>query len=73
MPMPPQLAAAAERRMQRKNNQNSKHPGFDKVAQSIASRENIPLEKAKAILAAKSRGASAAAKKANPRLKRVSG
>lgn len=49
----------------------SKHPGFSKVAAGIAKREGVPMKNAKAILAASSRGASAKAKKANPRLKRV--
>ncbi len=47
------------------------HPGFDAVAQRIADKEGVSLDRAKAILAAGSRGASAAAKKNNPRLKRV--
>lgn len=50
-----------------------KHPGFNKVAQSIAARQDIPIERARAILAAATRRASPAAKKANPRLKRVKG
>jgi hypothetical protein len=50
-----------------------KHPGFHAVANDIARREGVSLERAEAILAAGSRGASAAAKKANPRLKRVKG
>jgi hypothetical protein len=53
------------------------HPGFKAVQGSIARRTNPrtgrPYGKAKAgaILAAKSRQASAAAKRKNPRLKRV--
>jgi hypothetical protein len=50
-----------------------KHPGFKAVQASIAAKEGIPLKNAGAILAASSRNASAAAKKANPRLKRVKG
>nr|DAO76753.1 MAG TPA: hypothetical protein [Microviridae sp.] len=49
----------------------TKHPGFKAVAKGIAKRENIPQKQANAILAASSRRASSAAKKANPRLKRV--
>lgn len=49
------------------------HPGFQNVAAGIASREGIPEARAAAILAASSRNASAKAKKANPRLKRVKG
>jgi hypothetical protein len=49
------------------------HPGFKSVAAGIAAKEGIPLKNAGAILAASSRNASAKAKKANPRLKRVKG
>lgn len=49
------------------------HPGFKAVAGKIAAKEGIPIDRADAILAASSRGASAKAKKANPRLKRVKG
>lgn len=48
-----------------------KHPGFKKAAATIASKGGYSLNKAKAILAASTRNASAAAKKKNPRLKRV--
>jgi hypothetical protein len=50
-----------------------KHPGFAAVQTSIAKREGISKDRAGAILAASSRGASKAAKKRNPRLKRVKG
>lgn len=49
----------------------SKHPGFSKVASSIARKQGISKGEASAILANSSRNASKAAKKANPRLKRV--
>lgn len=49
------------------------HPGFKAVAGKIAAKEGISQDRAGAILAASSRGASAKAKKANPRLKRVKG
>jgi hypothetical protein len=49
----------------------SKHPGFKKAQASIARKQGVSKERAGAILAASSRGASAAAKKANPRLKKV--
>src|SRR5437867_2830853 len=49
----------------------SAHPGFDKVAARIAGEQNVSMDRAKAMLAAGSRGASAAAKKKNPRLKKV--
>ena len=47
------------------------HPGFKKVAKSIAKKEGISEKAAGAILASSTRKASAAAKKANPRLKKV--
>lgn len=50
-----------------------KHPGFKSVQSSIAKKEGISKQRAGAILAASTRGASAKAKKANPRLKRVKG
>lgn len=49
------------------------HPGFQAVQAKIAKKEGISEDRAGAILAAASRGASPAAKKANPRLKRVKG
>jgi hypothetical protein len=50
-----------------------KHPGFKAVAQKIEAKENIPQDRAFAILASAGRKASAGAKKANPRLKRIPG
>lgn len=50
---------------------SSKHPGFEKVQEKIAKKEGVSKERAGAILAASSRGASKAAKKKNPRLKKV--
>jgi len=49
------------------------HPGFAKVQSKIAEEQGIPKERAGAILAAGARNASAKAKKANPRLKKVKG
>lgn len=49
------------------------HPGFKKVAAKIAKKEGVSKKTAAKELAARTRGASAAAKKANPRLKRVKG
>lgn len=49
------------------------HPGFKKVAASIERKEGVSKERADAILASSSRHASAAAKRRNPRLKRVTG
>lgn len=49
------------------------HPGFKSVQKKIAASEGVSMKSAGAILAASSRGASAKAKKANPRLNRVKG
>jgi hypothetical protein len=49
------------------------HPGFQKVQSQIAKRQKISKERAGAILAAGGRRASAKAKRANPRLKRIRG
>lgn len=48
-----------------------KHPGFAKVQGSIAAKEGVSMRDAGAILAASTRRASAGAKNANPRLKKV--
>lgn len=47
------------------------HPGFEKVQDKIAKKEGVSKKAAGAILAASSRGASKAAKKKNPKLKKV--
>jgi len=52
---------------------SEKHPGFKKAAKSIAKRRGVSEDRAGAILASATRKASPAAKKANPRLKRVKG
>jgi hypothetical protein len=49
------------------------HPGFKAVASKIAKKEGVSKKAAGAMLAASTRRASAKAKKANPRLKRVKG
>jgi hypothetical protein len=49
------------------------HPGFEVVAKKIAAKMGISMERARAVLAARTRKDSAAAKAANPRLKRVPG
>lgn len=49
------------------------HPGFKAVAKGIAEKQGVSQERAGAILAAKTREASPAAKRANPRLNRVKG
>ncbi len=48
-----------------------KHPGFKKVQADIAKKQGVSKEAAGAILASSTRKASAKAKRANPRLKRV--
>jgi hypothetical protein len=47
--------------------------GFEVNAALIARRQGISMDRARAILAAGARKASPAAKRANPRLKRVKG
>ena len=47
--------------------------GFEANARRIAKKRGVSLERARAILAAATRRASPAAKKRNPRLKRVKG
>ena len=48
------------------------HPGFKSVQKSIE-KEGYSKKEAGAILASRTRGASASAKRENPRLKRVKG
>ncbi|MBO7735516.1 MAG: hypothetical protein J6S67_23325 [Methanobrevibacter sp.] len=48
-----------------------KHPGFKAVQKQISRKEGVSMKAAGAILASASRNASPAAKRANPRLKRV--
>lgn len=47
------------------------HPGFDPTARKMAAKQGIPVKEARAELASKTRGASAAAKRKNPRLNKV--
>lgn len=49
------------------------HPGFKAVQSKIAAKEGVSQERAGAILASASRGASKKAKAANPALKKVKG
>lgn len=49
------------------------HRGFKAVQKSIAAKEGVSEERAGAILAASTRRASPAAKRANPRLNKVKG
>ena len=58
----------------KKSSRRSKaHPGFKAVASRIARKQGVSKKRASAILAASSRRASPAAKRRNPRLKRVKG
>lgn len=49
------------------------HPGFKSVQSGIAKRMGVSKDRAGAILGAATRRASPAAKRANPRLRRVKG
>ena len=51
----------------------TKHPGFKAVQKSIARKEGVSMKAAGAILASASRNASPAAKRANPKLRKVRG
>jgi len=53
------------------NKGGSAHPGFKAVQSSIAQKSGVSEKAAGAILASKTRHASAAAKRANPNLKKV--
>lgn len=50
-----------------------KHPGFKAVQNKIAKKEGVGKKEAGAILGKATRNASAAAKRKNPRLKKVKG
>ncbi len=56
-----------------KGKKGGKHPGFKAVQSQIAKRMGVSKERAGAILASKTRKASAAAKRKNPRLRKVKG
>jgi hypothetical protein len=49
----------------------SKHPGFKAVQNKISKQKGVSKKAAGAILASATRGAGKAAKRKNPRLKRV--
>ena len=49
------------------------HPGFKATQAKIAASQGLSMDRAGAILAASSRNASPAAKKANPALNKVKG
>jgi hypothetical protein len=56
-----------------RHNPAKRHIGFEAAAEKAAAGEGESLEAGKAMIAASTRKASASAKKANPRLKRVKG
>jgi hypothetical protein len=64
---------ARKRLRVRKRARSAEHPGFENVAEQIARERGVPIERARAMLASSTRRASPAAKRANPRLKRVKG
>lgn len=47
--------------------------GFQAAARGVARRQGLPMDRARAIIAAGARRASPAAKRRNPRLRRVAG
>jgi hypothetical protein len=51
----------------------SAHPGFEGASRQVAAKEGVSMERARKIIASGARKASPAAKKHNPRLKRVPG
>lgn len=55
------------------NHMAKAHPGFKAVQSKIAKSQGVSKERAGAMLASKTREAGKAAKKANPRLKKVRG
>ena len=59
--------------IKKKGGATKAHPGFKAVQSSIAAKQGISKQAAGAILASSTRKASAKAKRANPRLKRVKG
>ena len=63
----------AQNQTQPKDSMSTAHPGFKKVAAGIAKKQGISNDRASAIIAEGARHASTAAKRANPRLKRVHG
>ena len=65
--------AKAARAKKSRSTGGGKHPGFKAVQGSIARRMGVSKERAGAILASRTRKASPAAKRRNPRLKRVKG
>lgn len=50
---------------------SKKGMGFKAAAKSVAEKEGMPMDRAKAIIAASTRKASPAAKKENPNLKKI--
>ena len=59
--------------MKGQNVASKAHPGFKAVQAKIAKKQGVSKQAAGAILASATRKASASAKRANPRLKKVAG
>lgn len=51
----------------------TKHPGFKAVAKQIAKKQGVSMKQASAMLASSTRNAGEAAKRKNPRLRKVKG
>jgi len=66
------MAKATKARKSRSTG-GGRHPGFKAVQKGIAKKMGVSKERAGAILASRTRKASPAAKRRNPRLNRVRG
>lgn len=63
----------ARKRARKRTRKSKAHPGFKAVQGQIARKQGVSKERAGAMLAAGTRRAGAAARRRNPRLKRVKG
>ncbi len=63
----------AKTKRKKRSKRAVKHVGFENAAESAAAGAGVSLERGRAIIASSTRNASPAAKKRNPRLKRVKG
>jgi len=68
-----EVVEVAKRKATRRRKSTKKVRGFAVNTRKIARQKGISIERARAILAAGTRRASPAAKRRNPRLKRVKG
>lgn len=60
-----------KKKHEEKEKHSKKHPGFEAVEKKIMKKEGLSKESAGAILASSTRKASPAARKENPKLKKV--